>query len=158
MTIVAFTGHRSDKLGGYELPNPIYNYVYKETVKIIKEINPDEAISGMAMGFDQWAAVICLREGIPLTAAIPFKGQEKLWLKSSQEQYNKILVKCNNIHIVCEGGYAAWKMQHRNKWMVDNCDILIACWDGTSGGTENCIQYAEKIGREIYRIDPNDHE
>lgn len=33
----------------------------------------------------------------------------------------------------------------RNKQMVDNCDILIAFWDGESGGTKMTINYAKSI-------------
>ena len=40
--------------------------------------------------------------------------------------------------------YHPAKMQKRNEFMVDNCDILIALWNGTSGGTKNCINYAKK--------------
>ena len=41
--------------------------------------------------------------------------------------------------------------------MVDNSDVLIACWNGTSGGTANCVKYAEKTGNKIYRINPDNH-
>jgi uncharacterized phage-like protein YoqJ len=47
-------------------------------------------------------------------------------------------------------------MQDRNIWMVDHCDALIAVWDGTSGGTANCVRYAQKVGKPIVFIDPYD--
>lgn len=56
--------------------------------------------------------------------------------------------------IVCKGGYAAWKMQVRNEYIVNNSDSMIAVHDGSKGGTYNCIKYAESLGREIFRIDP----
>ena len=37
----------------------------------------------------------------------------------------------------------------RNKQIVDNCDTLIAFWDGKSKGTKHAIDYAEKMGKEV---------
>ena len=45
-------------------------------------------------------------------------------------------------------------MQKRNRYMVDNSDIVIAVWDGTPGGTENTVRYAEKLGRKILSFEP----
>ena len=49
----------------------------------------------------------------------------------------------------CLDGYAAWKMQKRNEWMADKATRIVALWDGSPGGTANCIAYASKIGRPI---------
>ena len=46
-------------------------------------------------------------------------------------------------------------MQRRNEYMVDKADTLIAVWNGTSGGTANCVKYAKKKGVDIVRLDPN---
>ncbi len=46
-------------------------------------------------------------------------------------------------------------MQKRNEWMVDNCDMLVAVWDGTDGGTYNCIDYAKRMKKPRILIDPN---
>jgi len=37
----------------------------------------------------------------------------------------------------------------RNKQIVDNADIVIAFWDGTSRGTKFTIDYANKCGKKI---------
>lgn len=65
------------------------------------------------------------------------------WPNESQKHYEYLLSKANTITIVSEGSYSSSKMMIRNKVMVDNCDILIVIWDGTSGGTKNCIKYAK---------------
>jgi uncharacterized phage-like protein YoqJ len=46
-------------------------------------------------------------------------------------------------------------MQIRNEWMVDRCDKLIAVWDGSKGGTGNCVDYAKSVNKDIFRIDLN---
>lgn len=36
---------------------------------------------------------------------------------------------------------------YRNKLIVENADIVIAIWDGVSGGTSFTVKYAERIGK-----------
>lgn len=146
--IVTFTGHRPDKLGGYKLPNPTYNYVCQQIEKNLLELKPDTAISGMALGVDQWAAFICYKLKIPFMAAIPFKGQESAWPNASQQTYHNLLKKAYDQTIVCEGSYSAKKMQIRNEFMTDRCDVLIAIFNGSPGGTGNCINYAKSLHKK----------
>ena len=37
----------------------------------------------------------------------------------------------------------------RNKLIVEECDCLIAFWDGTSRGTKYTIDYAHQLGKPI---------
>lgn len=152
--IVAFTGHRPDKLGGYNLPNETYLKVCREIDKTLKELKPEKVITGMALGVDQWAAMIAYKLHIPYLAAIPFEGQEKAWPEASQKTYKLLRKLATEEVIVSLGGYSIDKMQTRNIWMVDHCDKLIAIWDGTKGGTGNCVDYAKSINKDIYRINP----
>jgi uncharacterized phage-like protein YoqJ len=79
-------------------------------------------------------------------------GQECQWPKQSQIQYNQILLKASNVIVVSDGGYDNWKMQVRNEYLVDHCDVLVALWDGSSGGTGNCISYAYKKNKKIINL------
>jgi uncharacterized phage-like protein YoqJ len=152
--IVAFTGHRPNKLGGYKTPNPTSRYVTWRIELELIGLNPDRAISGMALGVDQWASQVCVKLGIPFVAAVPFKGQESQWPEQSQREFQRLIKLAEEVVVVCDGGYSAAKMQRRNEYMVDKCDILIAVWDGTPGGTGNCVRYAQSKGKEIIRILP----
>lgn len=155
--IVAFTGHRPDKLGGYK-SNPLQSWVRRQIRIHLEALAPSGAISGMALGVDQWAAEELLLLGVPFVAAVPFVGQEARWPSESQERYRDLLARAFRVVHVSPPPYAAWKMQVRNQWMVNHCAKLIAVWDGSSGGTSNCVSYAErKIGREnIIRINPQE--
>ena len=53
--------------------------------------------------------------------------------------------------------YKTGCMEIRNQYMVDNSDCTIAVWDGSRGGTGNCVKDAVKAGNEIIRINPNDN-
>lgn len=51
--------------------------------------------------------------------------------------------------------YLIYKMlQKRNEYMVDNCNELIAFWDGTSGDTANCVNYAKSIKKSTTVYNP----
>jgi uncharacterized phage-like protein YoqJ len=153
--VVAFTGHRPNKLGGYRIPNPTFTAVTEQIRSALEDLKPTQAISGMALGVDQWAAQICIELDIPFIAAVPFEGQEKVWPEASKKTYQELLDKAERIVVVTPGKYDAWKMQKRNEWMVDHCDVLIAVWNGDLlGGTSNCVAYAKSVGKEIIRITP----
>lgn len=152
--IVAFTGHRPNKLGGFSLPNPTYIKVCQQIESTLKELKPEKVISGMALGVDQWAAYIAFKLKIPFIAAVPFLNQESKWPTSSQETYNKLIKLAAETVIVSEGAYSAVKMQTRNEWMIDHCDQVIAVWDGSNGGTGNCVNYAKSKNKSIIYIDP----
>ena len=153
--IIAFTGHRPDKIGGYR-PCERHDLI-KQAIKGYLLMNmPEKVIVGMALGVDQIACEAALELKIPVQAAIPFEGQEKKWPFESQMKYIKLLEQCKDIYTVCPGEYAAWKMQARNEWMVDNCDVLIAIWDGSSGGTANCVKYAQSKNKQTIIHNPNE--
>jgi len=152
--IVAFTGHRPDKLGGYRVPNPTYIKVCQQIDFALRELKPEKVISGMALGVDQWAAYIAHKLQIPFVAAVPFEKQESKWPQQSQETYHKLLKLASEVVIISPGGYSHDKMQIRNQWMVDHCDKLIAVWDGSSGGTGNCVGYAKSVKKDIFFINP----
>nr|WP_250807755.1 SLOG family protein [Neorhizobium tomejilense] len=38
---------------------------------------------------------------------------------------------------------------HRNRLIVEACDVLIAFWDGHSTGTKYTIDYARRMGKKV---------
>lgn len=114
-------------------------------------------ISGGALGVDQWAADIVIEirverqkrstkglGGIQLVIARPFPSQPNRWPTKARRHYEKILQKADRIVETNDDPYAAWKLQKRNEWMVDNSDAIIAVWDGQPSGTANTVEYARK--------------
>jgi uncharacterized phage-like protein YoqJ len=143
--IIAGTGHRPNKLGGYG--DKVFQRLVDLGRYVIREERAQHVISGMALGWDQALAQAALELKVPFTAAVPFEGQESMWPISSQGLYRELLSKAEKVIIVCDGGYSAAAMQKRNAWMVDHADQIAALWDGSSGGTGNCLAYARK--REV---------
>lgn len=141
--IVAFTGHRPERIEGR------VNEVYSAIQSFLMETNPSLVISGMAGGVDQLAAGWARALNIPWIAAIPFPGQHLRWPTKHQVIYEKLLESAQRIEIISES-YDRAVYQRRDEWMVDNCDLLAAVWDGEKrGGTYNTIRYAERVGREV---------
>jgi len=154
--IVAITGHRPQAIGGFNLPNPTYNHICQQLVKLLLELKPEHCLTGMALGADQYFAAVCIKLKLPYTACLPFEGQESAWPADSQKAYRLLRKLASKEVIVSSGGYSAAKMQVRNQYLVDNCDKLIAVFNPTnnSGGTYNCITYAKSVNRDIIYIDP----
>ncbi len=144
------TGHRPNKLGGYG--DDAYAVLVHLAVMSLEDIKPDRVISGMALGWDMAIAEAAIRKRILLIAAIPFEGQESMWPQPSKDKYRELLDKCAVKKVICSPGYAPYKMQARNQWMVDNSNIILALWNGTSGGTANCVKYAEKRNVKIFNL------
>jgi uncharacterized phage-like protein YoqJ len=63
-----------------------------------------------------------------------------MWPQKSQTKYRGLLDMAHRTIVVCKGGYSPDKMQVRNVYMSKTCDRLLALWDGTSGGTANCVK------------------
>jgi uncharacterized phage-like protein YoqJ len=139
--VLAVTGHRPSKLGGYG--ESAYTKLVLFARKVLDQLEPIRVITGMALGWDQAIAQACVDLKIPFSAAVPFNGQELTWPRAAQDRYHRLLGQAQEVVIVSDGDYAPEKMQVRNQWMVDNCDVLLALYDGSSGGTANCVRYAE---------------
>ncbi len=151
--IVAFTGHRPDKLGNWDPGHPVIDRIRKALRDELAREWPHEAICGMALGFDTWAAETCVEMGIPFTAALPCDGMDAPWSMPAQERFRALLLKAARIHVVSPGPYKPWKLQRRNEWMVDHSTKLIAAFDGSPGGTYNCLAYAAEVQRRVKRLE-----
>lgn len=154
---IAITGHRPNKLYGYNLNNYKWQLLRNKIGKSLMDNNCRKFYCGMALGVDTIAAMACLDlkesgQSIKLIACIPFVGQESKWPEESRQHYYSLLERCDERVIVCDGGYAPYKMQERNKYMVDRSDIVLAVWDGSSGGTANCVNYAISKNKKIINL------
>lgn len=145
--ILSVTGHRPNKLGGYS-PEAYRKLLALAMNQVIK-LQPSLVITGMALGWDTAIAEACFQLNVPYLAAVPFKGQECLWPALSQYKYRNLLFHAQEVVIVSTGSYSAGKMNKRNRFMVDKADSVLALWDGTQGGTGNCVAYAKLKGKPI---------
>lgn len=145
--IIAVTGHRPPKLGlryGVAAENL---HIYKPMVDLLNSQEEEILVlTGMALGIDQLMADACIDTCTEFTACIPFVGQEGRWPAASRDYYQRTLDHARKVIVVSDGGYDPVKMQRRNEWMVDHAAELWSWWDGSPGGTANCVAYAERQG------------
>lgn len=154
---IAVTGHRPDKLGGYR--NFEGFKAIRRHMRSFLEEAPDgeiELISGGALGIDLLWMQTGIIIGFPVIAALPFEGYDLRWPEASRKEYQKWLDKCREVVYVSPGGYHPAKMQTRNEWMVDRADSIVAYWNGSEGGTANCVGYAQAKGVRTTIFNPDD--
>jgi uncharacterized phage-like protein YoqJ len=147
--IVGVTGHRPDKIGGWDPLHPDVERVRTVLRNALIKLWPEQLITGMALGVDQWAAQAAIELGIPFVAALPCDDMEAPWPLPSQERFRNLLPKARQIVVVSPGPFKHWKLQRRNEWVVDNCERLLSVHDGSLGGTYNCLEYAAQVGRIV---------
>jgi len=137
--ILAATGHRPPKLGGYS--PQVFERLRAFARDRLTQMAPTSVISGMALGWDTAIAYAALDLSIPFDAYIPCEGQDSVWPLESRNTFAFLRARARHVRIICPS-YSAQAMQLRNRAMVDDCTDLLALYDGSRGGTANCIDYA----------------
>lgn len=180
MYSIAFTGHRPEKLGGYDWSTPHNRRIGLAIKKaILKEIDSIQETNfefyfGGALGADQMAFEIVdfIQSkrpdlNIKKIVCVPFKSQPIKWPQKSKEKYYEQLEKAEEVVYVDtvdgyklptikEGIYHPTKLMRRNVYMVNHCQTLIAIYNGcNSGGTAQCVEYAKKENKNLIIIPPN---
>lgn len=153
---IAITGHRPDKLGyDYELTGEIFTSIKSRLQSIIDEYKPTCLITGMALGVDTLWAIMAIENRIPFIAALPCQNQSSTWPEKSKAKWLELTQHelCEVVYVSNEK-YAPHLMQKRNEWMVNNSDLLVAVWDGSEGGTSNCVRYALANNRKVIHVNP----
>lgn len=166
MKTITFSGHRPNKLYGYNLKDPKYLKLNKFLEDILEnkivEEGYDTFISGGALGFDTVAflSVKNLKKKyshIRNIMAVPFQNQPVKWSQKDQRLYAWMKDTADEVIYVDSlegynrtnseaGAFNPDKLKIRNEYMIDNADFLIALWDmDYKSGTGHCVGYAKKV-------------
>lgn len=157
--IITFTGHRPEGLYGT-------NYMAngnRQALLTVRQIIEDKIVNegadifytGMARGFDQWAAriVIALRHKythIKLIAVLPCLRQDKKWAYEDKRDYGDILELCDDVNYLNFKEYYDGCMIERDHYMVNHCDEVIALFNGQKrSGTSATINHAKRQGKPL---------
>lgn len=157
--IIGITGHRPNKLGGYDNSKNKSSIIKALLAKLFLELKPTQVVVGMALGIDQWAAEVALELNIPVLALIPCAGQDCKWPPNARYHYKDLLRKITRkgglIMQLSNDPYRKELMHRRNGEIIKRCNLLVAVWDGTPGGTSNCVGQARMVDKNIVQINPN---
>lgn len=117
-----------------------------------------EAITSLAEGSDQAFAEVALEMDIPLTAIVPVGGYDSFFdNEEALLNYRRLLGRARrkNLELQFPSERAFFEA---GKYIVDNCDVLVAVWDGKPaeglGGTADVVHYARVLGRRMVWLDP----
>lgn len=159
--IVMVTGHRQDKLDGWDVDGPVSAWVRASLRAYLMENRAHlrAAISGMALGTDTIFAEECLDLGIPLVAAVAFPNVHERWPVAARWRFQSICDQAASVVVVSPDevrtmASAAAALHLRSDWMIEHCTVGIAVWDGSDGGTSRCAKRLEASGKLHWRIDP----
>lgn len=145
MKICMVTGHReipADKI------ESVREQLRTEIVRAIQN-GYTHYISGFASGIDLYFAEIISElknaYNITLEAAIPYRKR----LNTKDKDFHRLLLDCNIIGVHSEKYTPACFMK-RNRYMVQQSQLVIAVYDGRqSGGTLATMGYALTLGKDI---------
>ncbi len=149
-TTCCFSGHRPEKLPWGENEADPRCITLKARLRDAVEAAYSEGmrhfICGMARGCDFYFAELVLelrqnRPDITLEAAIPCATQSQRWPRPERERWQALVSACDQETLIQEP-YTPDCMLRRNRYMVDHSALLIAVYDGTSGGTRRTLEYA----------------
>lgn len=165
--VVCFTGHRPEKISGWAHSPEVVEQTIRRAVaeEIVRqsEQGAEEFISGMAPGFDLWAAdeVVRLRsEGVispatKLTLAIPYPHFERSFDSQHHPLYNH-LVECADEVLFVSPHYHKGCYAMRNDLLAERADTLVAYYEGTEGGTRYTLRRGQRLGRKCVNLHQGD--
>lgn len=147
--IYAATGHRPEKIGpGYRFDR-LHRFARKEIGRLL---TPAEGlISGLARGWDTAVAITALDLGLPLTAIIPFEGQEDRWPQRDREIYRELRARAAEV-VVFSPYRRTEAYAQRDFAMVDRAGAVLALYSGAPGGTRTTVTYAETRNRPVLNL------
>lgn len=164
MISAAFTGYRPQKLPfGNDLSHPdavrLREALHKEYEKLVLK-GFRYFYTGGALGSDLMAAEVILElkrqyehRELNHILCLPCLNHCAKWRQEDIVRLEKIK-RCSRVVYVSEKPYFNGCMQLRNQYMVDLSAVLIAVYDGQSGGTKNTVEYARRQERKIVAIRP----
>ena len=156
----AFTGHRAAKLPwGYREDDPACLELKQRLQDAVFALYGEGCrrfYCGMANGCDMYfcEAVLELREERPdatIEAVIPWEGQADRWGDALRRRYDRLVSECD-FQTLVQTHYSQDCMMRRNRYMVDHADILLAVYNGKSGGTRSTMLYAMRRGLQIIEL------
>jgi len=152
MLSCCFTGHRAMSMAEQKQIFPVLN---QEILNAIKK-GVTVFRSGGALGFDTIAAlsVLNLKKKYPeikLYVDVPHRRQCAKWSDFDKSVYRNILASADKVTYV-SAYYEKGCMQKRNRYMVDNSDMVIAYVKKASGGSYYTACYAKSLDKEVINL------
>ncbi len=150
--IIAGIGCKPDELEGYS-DNTLARLTALARATL-SQLQAGKVITGLELGWQQAVGLAALELSLPLIAAIPYDGQDKLWNEQDRERWEVILFQAERIvHVDRLPEYHAeehWaKNRKRDEWMIENSDRILALEHDDESGI---IAYAQQQNRDVFNV------
>ena len=175
--IVGLTGHRPNNFSASQR-----DYLKEELARIIDKLEPEIAISGLALGSDTWWAEQALLKGVDLHVYVPCIDQPSKWHDEDKMRWETMLTSAEKVFLAgfypatleaidghpqtriqvmkreyADHTYNVKAMMNRNKAMIDNSDIMIVVWNQDEkkrgGGTKQAWDHIKEKNKPHVVID-----
>ena len=149
--VCCVTGHR-------DLPQNQINYVKAALLREIEKAVADGYtcfMSGFAEGVDQYFVEMVMEKqkedpALELIAVIPYR--KRLDSLNKKTRTRELLEACADV-VVIQEKYLPSVYSHRNRYMVEHSDRVIAVYDGReTGGTAKTIRFTHRMKKELREI------
>lgn len=144
----AFSGHRHS-IGDLNLQ------LLDRVVLNLMKTGTKNFYCGMAVGFDLAAAESVLKYkneyGARLFACIPCNGQSDGYSAKNKQRYDCILQNCDG-EIVISDEYHRGCMLARDRFLIENCGVLVCFLRKEKGGTYYTVNYARQKNIKIIEL------
>jgi hypothetical protein len=155
MRRLGIVGHR-------ELDTDAAAFVGSASVTLLSEALEDSgevvAISALAEGADTLFAEAALSVPVPLEIVRPFSRYAKdFTTERSRRRYRALAAAAGTETRLRFKARSLRAYEAAMQWVVENCDVLVAAWDGSAprrrGGTAAAVRHAAQIGRPVVQLD-----
>ena len=155
MERVGITGHqRLEEVGRW-------SWVREQVRLSLTETDgPLAGLTSLAVGVDQLFAEEVVKLGGRVVAVLPFREYAERVPASERDTYHDLLAHASEAWVLPRVSDADEECYlYAGKMIVENCDRLIAVWDGQRargiGGTADIVEYARLRGRRTAWINPD---
>ena len=111
----------------------------------------------MPFGYDEECPLaLDLQKDYPevtLEIAVPYESQAVKWPSDYRARWQECIDRADVVTVLSHE-YTKGCLFARNRYLVTQADILLACFDGKEGGTKNTVDYAQRNGCRVCLIPP----
>lgn len=151
---IGIIGPRPYSLGGHDWNNPIRLRLISLYEEIILSYRTSKTkpvgLTGLSLGVEQDFARACINTKTNYICYLPYEEQEKNWFGTNNEYYD-MLEHAEDTELLNRGLYSPRKMLTKQKFIINNSDILICVLNKFTNKKEIVKHILEK---PVYVIQP----
>ncbi|WOL31374.1 hypothetical protein [Microcoleus phage My-WqHQDG] len=149
--VLAGTGHRPNRLGGYNRTTRGKLKVLAN--KVVETLLPRYGYCGGALGWDTAWGIALMEAKVPYCMALPCPSMGSKWYETDKNTLAFLVTNAHRVHYLSDH-YFKGAFILRDRYMVDNAEGLVSLLDPSAigSGTYQTCQYAETLNLPIIQL------